>query len=111
MKKPKASKSVKKGIKGLIAKMEKPLRGHIEDAKKSGDEYMFYLTNISMAQTQYHKERGRPDADAARIADCMLLALMVHCGASYPVVLHLAQTFDDVSGFLAAMEMINQSIE
>jgi len=111
MKKPKVSKGVKKGMKGLIEKMEKPLKDHIADAKKSGDEYMFYLTHISMGQSQYYKEKGRPDEDTSMMADCVLLGLMVHCGASYPAVLRVAQTFDQVPGLLAAMEMIKQSLD
>ncbi len=112
MKKPKASKAVKKGMKELLKKSEKPMISFIQKAKESGDEYRFYLAHVSMAKTDLVRQEGQNfDEEKAMIADSMMLAMLFHYGASYKDVLRVAQTFDEVTGLLAAMEMINQSTE
>jgi len=111
MNRPTMSKKGKKVIREMMKKMEKPMKESIARAKKDGDEYMFYLGSLSVAKGEIYKQRGELDAGRSRMTDNLVLALLVHHGASYPEVLRVAQKFEDVVGFMAAMEMINQSTE
>ena len=110
MKNHKLPKSVKKKLSKLIKNSDQ-MRKAVEQAKKDGDEYMFYLSTISMAKTERLKEGKTDDTDKMLMADSMILALLLRNGATYTELLRVAQTFDVVAGFLAAIDMLNAATE
>lgn len=99
-------------ILALLKKMKKPIKKMVKEAEESGNEYMFYLSQMSIAKAEDPElSGGFKKSDNTMMKDSFILAGLIHFGANYTDVLRVAEKFKNVAGLMASMDMIDQSVD